>query len=495
MSSVIAFAGLSGHAALAKETIVIDLVDEPQSLDPHLHANNSALYTYGNMFDNLLTRDNAGKIIPNIATKWSQLSDTEIEFTIRDDVTFHDGSPLTAEDVAFSIQRIIDPAYGSDWISTFAAIAGAEATGPNTVKVTTKTVYPLTLGMMTKLPVVPKAVVEKVGDEAFNLSPVGSGPYKFVAWNRGVSVDMAAYDGYWGEKPEFPKAEFRIVPDAATRVADLQTGAADLIVTLTPDLAVQIQAEPGLKVETVATERMAYLKLNLEAKPFDDIRVREAIASAIDREGLVQGLLLGIGGVESEQLIAPSSFGSDPNPPAFPAYDPDHARELVKEVSPDGPIPMTLVNRPPYSQSVAEAVQQMLIDVGFDATLEVKEGGTWYQQVTGDPAQHPDGYFINMSCSCGDADGLFTLVFGKGANFAKATGATDETEALLVKGRTTLDEGERMEAYEAMADWVAETLPIIPMYQVSQIYAMNEKLSFTPTPNETMFINRMAWSE
>ncbi|NKX16472.1 hypothetical protein HGG75_14470 [Ochrobactrum pseudogrignonense] len=179
---------------------------------------------------------------PQIATEWKYLSDSEIEFKIRNDVKFHDGKPLTADDVAFSIKRIIDPAFASPQIGQFNQINDAVAKDGTTVVVTTKGPYPVLLAQLTKLSIVPKHVVETVSKDEFNIKPVGSGPYKLANWNRGVEVLLARNDDYWGKKGEFPKVAFRAVPDGSTRIANLQAGTTDLVSNLDNDLAAQLEA-------------------------------------------------------------------------------------------------------------------------------------------------------------------------------------------------------------------------------------------------------------
>ncbi len=208
-------------AQAAKDRLVIDLAGEPSSLDPQQQWNPDSYYVYRNIFDNLVTRDDAGQIVPEIATSWKNLSDTKVEFQLRDDVTFHDGSKLTPDDVVYSVRRITDPAFASPQRDQFGKIVGAEATGPHSVVLTLDSPYPALLAQLVKLSIVPKHVVEKIGNDAFNLAPVGSGPYKFVSWQRGVAVTLVRNDAYWGRKGRFATAVFRAVPDGATRLADI----------------------------------------------------------------------------------------------------------------------------------------------------------------------------------------------------------------------------------------------------------------------------------
>ena len=195
MAALAATLVISGAQA-AKDTLVVDLVQEPSSLDPHGQWNPDSYFVYRNVFDNMVTRDDAGKIIPQVATAWKQVDDTTIEFTLRSDIKFHDGTALTAEDVVYSVKRITGPQFKSPQLGQFNKIIGAEAVNPTTVRLKTDGAYPVLLAQLTKLSIVPKAHVEKVGNEKFNQEPMGSGPYKFVSIQRGVKTTLARNDAY-----------------------------------------------------------------------------------------------------------------------------------------------------------------------------------------------------------------------------------------------------------------------------------------------------------
>lgn len=183
-------------AMAGRDLFVVDTVGSPASLDPHVQWDPDSYFVYRNVFDNLVTRDATGKIVPQIATSWTYESDTVVVLKLRTDVVFHDGSRLTPEDVVFSIKRVTDPAFKSPQLSQYDSIIGAEVTGPDSVKLTTKVAYPVLLAQLTKMSVVPRAVVEKLGNEAFNTAPVGSGPYKLTGFARGVRTELAAMPGY-----------------------------------------------------------------------------------------------------------------------------------------------------------------------------------------------------------------------------------------------------------------------------------------------------------
>lgn len=477
-------------AALAKDQLVIDLVSEPSSLDPHKQWNPDSYYVYRNIFDNLVTRDDAGEIAPQIATEWNNVSDTEIVFTIRDDVTFHDGEKLTAEDVAFSVTRIINPDFGSPQLGQFNKIVSAEVTGENEVTLKTDGAYPVLLAQLVKLSIVPKHVVEEVGDDVFNASPVGSGPYKFGQWQRGISVTLERNDDYWGEKGQFASAEFRAVPDAATRVANLQAGETDLAVTIDSDLALQLEGSANAKALSVLTERIGYLKLNPVRGPLDDKRVRQAIAQAIDKEGIVEGIL---GGFDEplSQMATPSHFGYVEGIESYP-YDPAAAKALVEEAGATGQT-ISFATSPTFDQRIVQAIAQMVSDTGLNAEIELTDMATYLQRVQSAPADQPYLAFGRWSCACQDVDGVLHSLLYSSSSWSSLS--DPRIDGLLDEARNTLDSDARLAAYRQVSEFVADEVPLVPLYQAAIIYGAANGLEWQPTANESMFLNRMSWSD
>jgi len=477
--------------AAAKDKVVVDLVSEPSSLDPQKQWNPDSYFVYRNIFDQLVTRDDAGKIVPAIATAWTYKSDTEIAFTLRDDVVFHDGKALTPEDVAFSVNRIIDKKFASPQLSQFNKIVSAAVSGPHEVTIRTNGPYPVLLAQLVKLSVVPKHVVEAVGDDAFNLSPVGSGPYKFDKWQRGVAVSLVRNDVYWGKKGYFKSADFRAVPDAATRVADLKAGSADLAVTLDPDLAAQLQGATGIKVLTAVTERIAYLKLNPSQPPFDDVNLRRAVAYAIDKQSIVDGLL---GGYDKpvSQLASPDYTGYVKGIDGLP-FDPDEARQLVQKAGSVAAQPIAFLTSPTFDQRIVQALVQQLNDVGFKVNIETVDFATYLQRVQSEKTKQPAISFGRWSCACQDADGISFPLLHSSSSFSAVSDPS--IDALLNSARNTLDEKKRLEAYKDVATVVAKDVPILPLYQAAVIYGASDKLEWKPTANESFFLNRASWHE
>lgn len=489
---VIAALGLPPDRATAgSDVLTIDLVNEPATLDPHMQANHDSFAVYRNIFDNLVTRDDDGRIVPQIATAWRFISDTEVEFDIRGGVAFHDGSPLTVDDVVYSVRRIIDPALRSPQLSNFNRIVAAEAAGADKVRIRTQAAYPVLLAQLVNLSIVPRGAIEKMGREAFMLNPVGSGPYRFVSWQRGVRVVLAAHDGYWGDKPGFPRVEFNAIPDAATRMANLRTGRSDLIVTLNPDHVPELKADRRTQPVSVLTERVAVLRLNTLTGPLSDIRLRRAVWHAIDRDTIVQALL---GGLDRVVPIfgSPASFGWVEGVEG-PRYDPALAKRLVQEAGAAAQQELVFNTAPVFDQRVVQAIQQMLGEVGLKVRIASFDTATYMRRATGAPTEAGDLAMERWTCTCGDVEGILEPLFRSTSIWARYH--NPEMDRALDAGRSTLDPEERLKAYRQVYELIARDAATVPLYQQAVIYGTARQLVWRPTPQEGMFVNRMRWRE
>lgn len=475
----------------SKEKLTVDLVNEPSSLDPHVQWNPDSYFVYRNIFDNLVTRNQKGEISPQIATSWKAVSDTVMEFQIRSGVLFHDGSKLTPEDVAYSVSRITDPKFGSPQLGQFNKIIKAETVGTNAVRLTTDGPYPSLLAQLVKLSIVPKSVVESVGKEAFNLKPVGSGPYIFQGWQRGVQVTLARNDKYWGTKGPFATVSFRAIPDAATRVANLQAGATDLAVTLNSDQVAQIKSSPKAKILSATTERIGYLRLNTAKPPLDNLKIRQAISLAIDKASIVDGIL---GGFDKPvgQMLTPSHVGYIADL-STPAYDLKKAQMLVKEAGPGGQAEIELATSPVFDQRIVQAIQQMLAEAGLNVKINMSDMASYLKRVQGGLELAPSMNFGRWSCACQDADGVLFPLLHKSSSWSVYRNA--KVDKLLEDARQTLDTKKRIEAYRGVHAIVLQDVPLIPLYQAAEIYGAARGLEWQPTPDESMFLNRMSFKD
>jgi peptide/nickel transport system substrate-binding protein len=488
IAAFLAFCLTGPVLAETKDSLVVDLPADVATMDPQLQWDTDSYSVYRNIFDQLVTRDVSGKIIPQVATAWHYTNDTTIVFDLRTDILFHDGSKLGPDDVVFSIKRITDPAFRSPQLSQYDQIASSEVTGPSQVTVHTKSPYPALLAQLVKLSIVPKAVIEKVGDTAFNQNVIGSGPFKLASWQRGVQTNLIANESYWRGKPPFKTVTFRAVPDTATRIADLRTGRADITRGLSPDDAISMKSERGLTVASVATERVAYLFINALQGPTKDKRVRQAIAMAIDRDTLISALQQGYA-KPVNVVLTPANFGYVADVKGWP-FDPARAKALLKEAGAEG-AKIEFLTSPVYDRRLNEAVQQMLDDVGLKMSITVVDQPTYLKRRLGTPEEASSMSQGRWSCACQDADGVIFPLFRSGSAWSKYSNPAFDTE--VDAARSTLDEGQRLSHYRAAFEILREDVPGIGLFQDEALYLMRNDLIWTPTANEAFFVFDMKW--
>jgi len=316
---------------------------------------------------------------PSLAESWSVSKDGLVyEFVLRKGVRFHDGSPLTAEDVKFSFERY----RGSASKTLKDRVAAVETPDPGRVRFRLKQPWPDFLTFYTGASgagwIVPKKYVEKVGDEGFKKAPVGAGPYRFVSFTPGVELVLEANEQYWRKAPSVKRLVFRVIPDEATRLAALKRGEVDIVYSVRGELAEELRRMPGLALKPAVIQAPFWLYFpdQWDAKsPWHDPRVRLATSLAIDRPTINQALTLGFSKLTGS--IIPASFEFYWQPPAA-GFDPARSRKLLAEAGyPSGFEAGEYYCDASYS-NLAEAVLNNLQAVGIRAQLRPLERAAFF---------------------------------------------------------------------------------------------------------------------
>ncbi|MGA8117342.1 MAG: ABC transporter substrate-binding protein [Actinocatenispora sp.] len=469
------------------DTLVVDLTSYPATLDPAHQYDTSSYSVYRNIFDQLLRRDpRTNKIVPWLAKSWHQDSPTRWTFAMRGGVKFSDGSPLTAEDAAYSIERILDPKFGSEQFANFSAIDSAHASGDNLV-VRTKFPSPTLLSYLTTLSVVPKAYVRKVGDEEFNKHPVGSGPYQVAAVSAGSQIVLRRNPKWWRPRPQIRAVTFRSVPNVASKAADLQARKADIITTLTPDIADQVKRDPKLRILSTPTERVSYVAFNtIHGGAVNDPRVRKAIALSIDYRSLIANLQRDFA-KRVNSVLTPLSTGYPKNLPAT-SYDPARARRLLRAAHASGAT-IVMANSPAYDPQTVQAIQANLADVGLKVKIENTDQPTYLKKVQSPDHKWGSMRFGNWSCSCLDADGVAYPLFRTGSVWSSYHNPA--FDHIVDSARTTDDPAERTRLYERAYQVLARDTPGIGLFQSYAIYGALDRVKWKPDVQESFFVADM----
>lgn len=483
-------AGFAAGSALAaappQDTIVVGYHEDLLTTDPMDFRRRETETILRNVYDGFVTRNPNMEIVNELAESIRPISDTVWEIKLRRGVTFHDGSPFTAEDAVFTIRRhVVEGAMGgrtSPRKGLFSPITDAEAVDDHTVRVYMSQPWPIFLRMLPHMLVAPRSVGDRMVTH-----PIGAGPFRFVAWEKGSQVVLERYDGYYGGAPDLPpvgpararRVIFRVIPDAASRVAALLAGEVDLISAVPVDAIPTIERNPELEVLRVNGTRSYFLEMNVTRPPFSDVRVRRAMNHALDVQAVIDTVLNGLA-VRILTILSPQSFGYNPDIRPY-EYNPAKARELLREAGYPNGFELEL-DTLPYRRQVAEAYALMLNEVGIRARVRVwNDWGTLLEQIK---AGRRQAWLQDWGSSILDPADILTPKL-RTADRGNYTGYSNpNVDALIDRMNTTIDpELRRQAAYEAQRI-IFEDAPMVFEYVAQDIYAKNRRLQgWEPIPD------------
>lgn len=380
ISTVAALAlGVSTVWAAPPDSVVIGMVLEPPGLDPTAGAA-AAIdeVTYDNIFEGLTRFAADGSVQPLLAESWEVSSDGRVyTFTLNHGVKFHDGTEFNAADVVFSLNRARAEGSTNAQKALFANIEKVEAPEPFLVKITLKQPdggFPVNLAWG-------DAVIVAEESAAGNATqPIGTGPYKFVNWAKGTAVELERNPDYWGPAPAIPRATFKFISDPSAAFAAVMAGDVDAFPMFpAAETLEQFKADPRFQVIVGTTEGETILAMNNRNVPLNDVRVREAITHAIDRQALIEGAMFGYGTPIGTHFAPGNPDYEDLT--ALSAYDPAKSKALLKEAGAEGLKLRLALPPPPYARRGGEIVAAQLRAVGIETEVTTMEWAQWLDQV------------------------------------------------------------------------------------------------------------------
>ncbi|MBO0905002.1 ABC transporter substrate-binding protein [Jiella sonneratiae] len=431
-----------------------------------------------------------GSLRGELAESWEVDDQGAWVFKLRD-ATWQDGSPVTAEDIAWNVAEASKPDSTAFLRGQLQTITKVETPDDTTVRMITEEPSAVLPGWFAhyNMPMIKKG-------EAVDTT-MGAGPFKLDATDRGVSLTFSAFDGYYKKGlPKLAGVKATVYADENLRVAALQAGDIDLIEYVPWQAMEQIEQNDQLKLDAVDGPFM-YLTFNGKRAPFDDPKVRRAVAHAIKREDIVAAAFYGRGGTLAHLPIADGSAFYNPDLADGWAYDPDKAKQLLAEAGhPDG-FDCTMLSTAQYGmhQSTAEVCQAYLSMVGINVKLDLPEWSTRVQK--GNQGDY-DLAVMGTTAANNDPDGLSDIIDGSlPASFVRSYGLeTPEISGYLKKGRTTFDEQKRKEIYAEMEKVAIETTPIVGLCWRSQGYGMKPNVTgFTNMPGQLTFYSGVTLEE
>lgn len=464
--------------AAAGGELVIGKALEAVGYDPAIVTAASSLELMSVVYDRLIYFDDNGEPQPQLAASWDMPDDLTYVFTLREGVTFHDGVPLTADDVKFTFDRIIDEATASAWASQFSPVDAIESDGGLTVTFKLKSPYGPFLATLSSgyAAILPKR------DEAvdFSTTMIGTNAFKLESVSADTETILTRHDGYWqADMPVLDQLTYRILPDEAGRLAAIRTGDISLTTLADPVSVDGASSSEGVVVIEQETTDYYLLGLNCAKAPFDNIQVRQALSKAIDRQAIIDAVFFGKGQVSGP--IVPS-MGDWAQPiEQLPNYEVDHdgAKALLEEAGQADLTFKILVGQLyPEFVSVALVIQDQLKEIGVTVELEQVEWGTFIDRWI---ARDFDA-FVSTNGSGNDPDRALYPTFITEGSVNAFQFSSEEVDQLLEAGRTSTDRETRKATYNQLEVVLADESPVIFISTRVGYFAVRDNVSdFAPT--------------
>lgn len=463
-------------------------------LDPALEEDGESFKVCDNIYDTLIHyKDGSTEIEPGLATSWESSEDgLTWTFHLRKGVTFHDGTPFNAEAVLFSLNRQHDKTHAFHdvggsyvyWIATGLAeiVDKITAVDEFTVQIHLKTAYsPFIYTIaITSFSIVSPTAVKELGDEYSN-NPVGTGPFKFVQWDRGDKIVLAANENYWGGRPKLDRVIFRSIPDNAVRLIELQRGGLHAMEFPNPDDLQQIQDDETLELLSQPGTNIGYLAMNMDKPPLDNLKVRLAINHAINKSEIIKHLYQGLG-IPAKNPIPPTMWSYDDTIEDFD-YNPKLAKRLLAEAGyPNGfettlwalPVPRPYI---PDGRELAEVLQSELRNIGIETKIVTYDWGTYLEKTKN--GEH-DMAMLGWSADLGDPDNFFYFLLSK-SSAEKPAGniafyRSDAMQNVLEQARSISDKDKRISLYKQAQQIFHKDVPWVPLAHAKQILVVNKKV-------------------
>lgn len=436
-----------------------------------------------NVFDFLVQMDRTGAIKPGLAVSWQNVQGRTWTFTLRTDAKFHDGTPVDAEAVAFSLNRLDpdSPYYVKGRTSSFRIWLGnllvqAEAVDAKTVRVTLREPYALLPQMLASfaVPIVSPAAVKRLGD-GFARQPVGSGPFRFVEWVKDDHLTVATNPDYWGGAPNLDQVIFKVVPDATSRLLELKRGSGQFLKGILPDQRTAIEGDKSLALLTLPCSCIGYLAINDQKRPFDNVLVRRALNYAIDRETIMRTIEGGLG-IVADGMLPSWMPGYNAQAPKYP-YNPQRAKELLLQAGFPTGFSTQLwtfnVERPfiPNVLQVAEKVRADLAQVGVDAKMSVLDSAVYWRNINtlqGELAMK--GWYTPPQPDFLIRAALLGL---ESATHYPNTPHGQKLREMAAQAAQTFDAAERGRVYQQIQQLYMEDAPIVPLMHPAYAWVHN----------------------
>ena len=472
------------------EEVIVAFAAEPRTLVPNTIVDWTTNNMIEHMYDRLVDRDpKTYKPIPMLATSWKVVDGTTWEFTLRSGVKFHNGETFDAQSVKATMDYIKDPANKTHYAPRWTLVREVQIVDPHTVRFITEKPWPglidrISLGDVLMMP--PKAL-KADGAKGLLAKPAGTRPFKFAEWVRDEKLVVVRNDDYWKGKGELKKVTFRFIPEFSARLAALLAGEIDIMKDVPPHAVDLVDRSGKATVRATVSSRINYLALvTLKPGPMQDIRVRQAIAQAINVDELIQSVLRG----RASKLCGPlSPINVDFSPKVqCLKYDVAHAKNLLKAANIDpGKLTLTLdtpSGRYPLDKDISQAIAAQLGRIGITVNVVVNEWGTHLDKIKNRTTG--DMFFLGWGPAL-DAQGTIEQLF-QGSMTYSSYGGNKALEDKIQTAVTIVDPQKRQAAWAELQQLVAAEVPWVFLWQQHDLYGAANWVDWQPRADEKVWM-------
>ena len=486
-------------AVSAQTTVTISQPAEATTMDPGRSTQVLTVNYFINLYDTLTRWDAAMNLQPGLATSWKQVNDTTWDFTLRQGVKFHDGTPFTADDVKATLDRNITP--GKTVVNAgFTTIEAVQVVNPTTIRVISKKPDPLALVRLAQMggQIYPARLATDDGVKELARKPIGTGAYRFVEWVKDERLVMEANRDWWGwggKAPGVDRVVWKPIPDDFPRLVALEKGAVDIITNVPPDRSQDIADGKNTRLLTVPATRIVTFAMNSTQPPLSDKRVRQALQYAIDVNAIIKNIYAGQGKLLSGG-VADVDFGHNPAIKPYP-YDPAKAKRLLAEAGRPNGVDVTLyagTGTMVNDKALLEVIADMWSKVGIRGKVEMMEMGARARMLN-DRAVPPNGMLLgNPQSTLLDADGSLWRIWhpnGFSGKYWVGSQPGHRFHDLMEQARYALDPKVRKQLYAEAIQIRDEEKPSLDLFQEMVVYGTSKRVSFKPRPDYRLIVAEM----
>ena len=468
-------------SAASRDRITIFHSSVADSIHPYNHSSSPIYGNWQHVIEPLVELDYDKKDYVGILAESWQFQGKQWVFKLRQGIKFHNGAPLTSKDVAFSIEKMRDTKGGSLQAPNFKDVTEIQTPDDQTVVFVTKQPLAIFLDRLENRFIISKVAGDKFGDQLYQ-NPIGTGPYKFVSYQRGGNMVFTRNDDYWGGKAAIKEVVFRKVTEDAARLAALESGQADFINNVPIHEVARLKRHPRVRIDQIEGLRMFFLTTNCAMKPFDNKLVRQALNYSVDAPAIVKNIFDGIG-YPLNGPVGANVIGADPKLKRYP-YNPSKAKELLAQAGYKDGCDIQLYyssGRYPKDREVCQVVAAQLVKGGFRVELISQEWALFWGKDGVNGGKLPF-YYIGRG-SLTDADTLYDQYFRTGTT-KRCNYSNPEFDKLIVEQQKTDDNKKRIALLQQAGKILMEDVPFVPLYNLADIYGVAKNLVCKKRPDE-----------